>query len=943
MKIQNFIRNRLSISVAIASITASYAMGQTSSTEPPKDSVEEVVITGMRASLEKSLNIKRESTGVVDAIVAEDIGKFPESNVAEALQRIPGVYLSRDGASNEGNRISIRGLGSEYQVTTINGAPAHTTSSGNVGGSTRDFNYDVFPSDLFGAVNIYKTPLAELNEGGIGGVVDLQTPRPFDNPSQQIRYSAYGTYNDSSEKTSPRASFLYSNTWGNFGALIGLAAANNVNTRSGFESTGSFNTSALGGATPKALGPFAFKLNYTDPTANLGSYTQAQIDSAFLPRFARAYASTNDRKRNAEVVSLQYKGDSLNVSLDTLFSDLTDSRDENTFGVAIRNSGIGSTPGMIPQNVFIDKNNNLNGTFGNANYFSESYLYDSETKYHNINLRADYELTDTLKLHGQVTSSKSEAEYSPNRIFVQAKNITSTIDYSKDTVYPTLSSPTDFTNPASWNIKPDINFGINNENDKDDALKLSLDWDYNLGNWSGVLKTGLNYVESTKTMRKRNGTTIGKTQTLANGSTFNAMTAADILANMQHTMPIEPYAKGAGAGFPKQWSSFSRSWIESFLQPDRANAAAPLDYNASFQAEEDVGSLFVKTELHGDVFNRELKADIGVRYSDTTTLIDNYTLNGGSYVPNHKEGTYSNVLPSINLAYDLVQDVVVRASWGKAISRAGLIDIAANTVIPDPFNPVAKSGNANLKPQLSDQSDLTAEWYFEQGAILSAGAFWKTINDKTLSTPPHLVPFSSLGLPDTALGPIFNDPVTGKVPPDLPITLTTRYNGGKQKLSGLEFAYQQNFTSLPAPFDGLGALASYTRVNTDGEEWTSLAGQKFKVWTIPKNGYSLTGFYEKGSLSLRLSYSYKDKKIIDVGQSTNDLERWHSSDGFLDATFGYKITDYLEVRIDALNLNNALTYDYFENPEGKFGSGESRKDAAKYNGRTFMVGIRGSF
>jgi hypothetical protein len=158
---------------------------------------EDIVVTGFRRSLAQGLELKREAIGVRDSIVAEDIGKFPEANVADSLQRIPGVILSRDGASNEGQKISIRGLSSDFTVTTINMAPVRTTSALDVGGSSRNFNYDVFPSELFGRVDVYKTPLANLEEGGIGGNVDLQTPRPFDSKSRVIRYTAQANYNTS--------------------------------------------------------------------------------------------------------------------------------------------------------------------------------------------------------------------------------------------------------------------------------------------------------------------------------------------------------------------------------------------------------------------------------------------------------------------------------------------------------------------------------------------------------------------------------------------------------------------------------------------------------------------------------------------------------------------------------------------------------------------------
>src|SRR5687767_14585827 len=196
----------VAVSAAVAAVLYSFSLGaqaQSTQSSPeapapapaesqnlgsPGNAVEEVVVTGFRQSLAEGIELKREAVGVRDSIVAEDIGKFPEQNVAESLQRIPGVFLSRDGASNEGQRISIRGLGSQYSLTTINGAPVRTTSAQNVGTSTRDFNFDVFPSELFGRVDIYKTPQASLEEGGIGGNVDLQTPRPFDSNERVIRY-----------------------------------------------------------------------------------------------------------------------------------------------------------------------------------------------------------------------------------------------------------------------------------------------------------------------------------------------------------------------------------------------------------------------------------------------------------------------------------------------------------------------------------------------------------------------------------------------------------------------------------------------------------------------------------------------------------------------------------------------------------------------------------
>ncbi|WP_239805725.1 TonB-dependent receptor plug domain-containing protein [Croceicoccus hydrothermalis] len=267
----------------------------------PADSA--IVVTGFRNSLAQAVELKRDAVAFRDSIVAEDIGKFPEANIADSLQRIPGVILSRDGSAgtNEGQRVEIRGLGPDFVVTTLNGAPVRTTSAGSVGTSSRAFNYDVFPSDLFGRVDVYKTPLAHLEEGGIGGNVDLQTPRPFDSNDRLIRYSAQYNYNTQSKEWRPRGSLLLSDTWGNFGALLGVAYAQTVNERSGFQSTGGWNSSVLGRrpyystaadpVPPNTSGPFQFELDLDNPLANFGSLTREQVANAQLPRFYRVYSS----------------------------------------------------------------------------------------------------------------------------------------------------------------------------------------------------------------------------------------------------------------------------------------------------------------------------------------------------------------------------------------------------------------------------------------------------------------------------------------------------------------------------------------------------------------------------------------------------------------------------------------------------------------------------
>ncbi|WP_338764130.1 TonB-dependent receptor [Massilia sp. METH4] len=907
--------------------------------------VSTVVVTGFRSSLQKALNLKQQAIGVRDSIVAEDIGKFPEANVAESLQRVPGVILNRDESSAEGQRISIRGLPTEYSVTTLNGAPVNTTSTSTIGSAARGFNYDVFASELFGRVDFYKSPLAELTEGGLGGIVDLQTPRPFDNPKRTIRYGLTAGYNTMSEHTDPSGFALYSNTWGNWGFLIGGSHSGSVNNRSGFEATGGYNSSFNGSQSP-VKGNFALALDYDSPLANLSGYTREQVDRALLPRIYRFYGSQNDRSRNGLVSSLQYKNGPLNISLDTLYSKLENERDEMYFGILVRNSrttnrnapaGQTGNNGLIPLDVRIDPGSNLlTGTFGNTSYSSGVTYANDETEFGYGALNLSYKASDRLTFTAQASANNSSALSYQSTLSGQIFGITSTIDYGDDHVYPSLSSPTSYTDPNNFQGFQ-IGTGWTKETDKGRQVRAAADWDYDLpGGWRGHMKTGFSFVETTKGIDKRNGTSLATAR-------LNQLGNAGLRAGMTSNLPISNL--DMGGGWPNAWGTFDRGYTYATFNPLEYNPNSAFTPAQSFTAQEKVSTAFVQSDFRGEVFGRELRLNAGVRYSETKTYIDNFKQTGANnaYAPNEEQGKYSNVLPAVSAAFDVTDTLMWRASWGKTISRASLGIIAAQTVIPNQFDNTATAGNPNLKPQQSKNFDTSLEWYFKPGSLLSAAYFRKTLTDATVSST-QIVTFGSLGLPDTALGPIFQD-ANGRVDPNLAMTLRTYSNAGEQVLKGYELAYQQAFDFLPDPFKGFGALASFTHIDPfNSQRWITTSGREIEVNSVPKFAYSATGYYERGPLAVRLSWNYKGRSLHGDNPRNNgdDLIRWRAARGYLDGNISYKISDRLELRIDALNLSNTLSYDYFEDANGVYGSGKkTRMDYAKYDGRTIKIGIRG--
>jgi len=206
------------------------------------EEVTEVVVTGYRASLQNATDAKRESVGFTDSVFAEDIGKFSDLNIAEALNRVPGVQLTRE-VTGEGLNIAIRGLNTNFTKTTVNGAPVGVASTGRVDsqGQNRELDLDLFPTELFTRIDVSKSPVASQIEGGAAGTVDMRTARPFDNPGTRFNYQLQGSYSEASEATSPRAALMGSWTNDQFGVLVGFAGVNTQSTTTGFETIGYTN------------------------------------------------------------------------------------------------------------------------------------------------------------------------------------------------------------------------------------------------------------------------------------------------------------------------------------------------------------------------------------------------------------------------------------------------------------------------------------------------------------------------------------------------------------------------------------------------------------------------------------------------------------------------------------------------------------------------------
>lgn len=975
---------------------------------PVDDGSETIVVTGFRASLEAAIGLKRDAITIRDSIVAEDIGKFPEANIAEALQRIPGVELLRDGNSNEGSTIQLRGLPSTFTVTTFNGAPVYTTSGGGIGNASRNFNYDVFPSELFGRADVYKAPLAELVEGGIAGVVDLRTPRPFDQKQEfTARYGASVNNNSQSGDNNPRGNALVSWRKGNFGILIAAAGARTTNGRAGFQSTGTYSASTTNpndraaGAIPSPIAGAGaapnfiynvgstYNYNFNVPGINLNGATQQQVRNAILPRFFIVGVGRNVRERFGSSGALQFKNDRLDISLDGLFSVVSDENQNADVRWPIRDSVNAQLPtaptpanqlALIPLNVRIDANNNLQGTLGNVQFFSNSAFDDSKTTYKYGAFNIAYKATDTLKVSSQLALSQSRGKRNNVGLSMDSRQARQTITIdTTDPVFPTVTTTANLLDPATYFANgttaangtvtggPGYSGGYREEEDRLKSGRLVVDWDYGVFGIDGHLKAGVSYNENTKILETRATNNLYNTVEIPGVGPYATATLAQrnaYITSFLRPLSTRDFVPGAPTTLPQEFLAFTPEFAYDTLGAVAANRAAPFNLGSTYRATETIKAAFVQSDFIFDVFGRRLRMNTGVRFVDTKSDIDNNVLIGATFVPNNRKGGYTAWLPSATFAYDLTRTLVARAAFGKTFTRAAIQSIAASISLPQggAGNLILNAGNPDLLPEKSSSVDASLEWYFAPGGILSVAYYKKTITGRA-NTASQFVPFNTLGIPSS----IFTANIQAELAanPETAVELRTPVNLDRYSLNGIEVSYTQQFKFLPAPFDGLGAFASFTRVSTQGlcrvfpsrvgnaiscdlslpSRNTLLPNLLTELNDVPETTYQVGAYYEKGKFATRVTYNHKSE-VANIGQaSIQDIgfQRIANPRGYLDATVSYRFRKWLEFRVDAVNITNTKTFDFFRNVNGLYGDERSRVEGAIQNGRIITAGIRGSF
>lgn len=857
-------------------------------TEANAQLIEEVVVTGYRASLQSALDTKRDSNGVVDAISAEDIGKFPDTNLAESLQRITGVSIDRSGG--EGRQITVRGLGPQFNTVLFNGRQMPNANA------SRGFNFDTVAAEMVSGVEVFKTSTAATQSGGIGATINVKTARPL-NLGTKVAGSIKGLKESNVDDVTPSVSGLFSTTFNdNFGVL----AAISFQERDYQSDSVDQRRWDWRSRRPASLGTY---LPLPDAEGNIQN-----VD--FYPTQTVIKRQDFERERLNGSLVFQYEPvDNLTLTLDAQYSDLQqegleyESAAWYSYGANEQYEIDGN--GTIVSRTVTDAGLDF---FVNNPVTQETGL--------STGFEADWDITDSSNLVIAYSHSKAEAQpdnqTNISRSDVQAAPLSFTFEIRDDVASHYYdNADISLANARVWQYD-----GYSDpRTDEIDQARV----DYTFTQDTLTLKAGAMFTDQTKTIQQYQATGGGVLQgkyTLVGDdpttSLFRTVEEASAAGYAVRTM--DHGVLGELAYFSFDPLAFN-SWVQH-AQQDPTATDAQQNLSASTlvlqpnwsEINEETTAFYVEATKSYDISGRDLTVVAGVRYEDTKinstslerTLLsltppavegENYIRVFAENVPFTDKGDYDVFLPNLSVKYDLMEDVVVRFAASRTITRPELTDMRSSRDFGDireGQSGIGSAGNPNLEPFMSDNFDLSAEWYINDFDYISIGAFSKSIDNFVVTE----------AAPEVITG--VTDPATGQ---DVVYEIRRPRNLDTKEVSGIEIGGQHFFGE-----SGFGMIANATFVFADPEyDYDTPLGEVPTADAVVgvSDSANLIGFYENGPFQIRVAYNWRDSFIRGFQyyySSTSNEPVVVEDYSQIDISMSYELTENVSVFLEGINV-----------------------------------------
>ena len=889
--------------------------------------IEEVVVTGSYGeSLKQAVDLKRNNIGFSDSVVASDIADFPEQNLAEALQRMPGVTIERN--KGLGTKVNVRSLPTEFTHVSINGV---ATASGSGG---RDIEFDIFASEIIQSVTVQKSPSAADEEGGIAGSVLISTARPFDYDQGKFIVSAEGAYNSTSEEIDPNFAFLASETFGDWGGLVSFSSSKRTNRT---DSNSGINFRPLsrwleksGSDSKQAQSDQAADVLERDTSIVINDRFDSDETSrvVFIDKVGdRAYL--NDQDKWGATTSLQYKpSNEFVLSFDAMLGGYDTTEDE--YDAAAYSASSPSTlevihgyDGSTLSEHGITVLNDVSYALTQHEFLSKERV--NKTDYQQYSLTMDWHVTawDISGLLGYSGAEKladntnlKHTAYAPSRTRYTGKG--------GETIFSDNPNTIDmYQSPEAYLF--DF-YEVRLEEISDDKYAAQLDFrrDLNLSFLPALadVQFGIRYTDKSK--ERDQGTHQVKGPSEGDNSWSGVRTLRDSeLTQISDLVPGGNYLPELP--YSPSWAQVSNAYARKEFRYDGFH----VDYEADqyYRVDEEVLSLYAMTDFEFDIADMPATINAGARFVDSSVLSFGYHQvqnsdgsTGYTSEPVSKKGSYSDLLPSLNMSLAIQPEMLVRAAASKTLIRPALSDIAyKRSVSVNEFK--YRDGNPDLKPTYADQWELGLEYYLESGGILAASYFEKKIEGVVRETLTDIVPDVTKYNDNGTLDGVYDFEVYQKVNVD-----------GSYDVSGIELVAMFPLNMFSDRLDGFGVNANYTMLDN------SLTGESDLGISTPPEGlaentYNMTFYYENDVFDARLSYNYKDKYVDRIERDMYPVYR--DAYGQMDISIGYQITDTVKVSLEGINITDEATQGYTMDP--------SFPTMYEVSGSRYSLGVRANF
>lgn len=962
-----FLKKKLPLHIKLASglslLGAMSAVAPAMAQDVGGSDIEEIVVSGQRGSVQSAQLIKQNSEQIVDSIVSDDIGKLPDRSITEAIQRIPGVTIERfisigdpEHFSAEGSGVAIRGM--KHVRSELNGRDSFSASGG------RSLSFEDVPAELMAGVDVYKNPSADMIEGGLGGTVNLRTKMPFDSDGQHLAVSASANYGDFAEETRPSFSALYSNRWdtnaGEFGLLLDVASSEIATRTDGIFVRPFFaRTDIVEGETtwvPK--GADWRTMNFE--RERLGTYGALQWrPNDETEVYFTVFRSEYDMNWDEDAIFVQNDPWATNFSDDSVF-------DENGVFVSGRLTNA-APPDWAPQvpgipfgadirvstrtSITTDYSTGIKWLPSDSWEFSTDFQYtDSSTESLDSTVATGINLNYIdVDLSGGLPSIRTDADYlaDPTNYYWGFA-----MPHIEDSNADQFAWRADAQYNFESSVVKSVKFGVRVTDRKAENINTGYHWQgiyqtWMTTAWGGALNVdelGMPYMQDGSQMRF---------------NTFSNFFRGD--ADLQGVVwaPSLDIAKGYPESFVQLYAD-AGAYADSLGHTAADGTPFSEFYPYTLRDKNDPEWLNVQEEktyaayallrFGFEDWSLPLDGNLGLRVVQTDAvsegnLVYPNTVPQAPYGNGQSEtiqvgNKYTDVLPSLNLRLQITDTLIARLALSQAVARPDFSQMQAYRVLNADLDSTSGEwdltasswNNPNLRPLEADQADLSFEWYFnDAGGMAHLNFFHKSID-----------------------GIIRNQTIVEQYP-DLNGTMqdydvTQPVNAGSADINGFEIGYSQFFDQLPSPLDGLGLQLNYTFIDsstdiplsddpdnpgqtiaprdTDGRDYVG----ELPYEGLSEHAYNIVGMYEKGPLSIRLAWSWRDEYLMSIGPNgfngtdggigSNQSASWrlpvYSDDsGQLDGSIFYKLNDNLQIGLEMNNLTNEETRTIMkQNPDG---------------------------